>query len=92
VPYAWNSIDAARIGIGCSPCAPERNVPIFPSHLFHLVSLLPSIDTSIDDGLSTVFGTEALAERDMVPEGFENAPSSFPYPRWLLSTSGPLVV
>jgi hypothetical protein len=38
-PYAWNSIDAARIGIDRSPGAPERNVPAFRSHLFHLVSL-----------------------------------------------------
>jgi hypothetical protein len=46
---------------------------------------------SFDGGLSTVFGTETLAEKDMVPEGFENAPSSFPCSRWLLSMSGPLL-
>jgi hypothetical protein len=46
---------------------------------------------SFDGGLSTVFGTETLAERDMVPEGFENAPSSFPCPQWLLSMSGALL-
>jgi hypothetical protein len=29
-----------------------------------------------DDDLSTAFGTETLAERDMIPEGFANTPSS----------------
>jgi hypothetical protein len=29
-----------------------------------------------DDDLSTAFGTETLAERDMVPEGFANTPTS----------------
>ena len=29
-----------------------------------------------DDDLSTAFGTEALAERDMVPEGFANTSTS----------------
>ena len=28
-----------------------------------------------DDDLSTAFGTETLAERDMVPEGFANTPT-----------------
>ena len=35
------------------------------------------MDSSFDsDDLSTAFGTETLAEREMVPEGFDNAPSS----------------
>jgi hypothetical protein len=39
------------------------------------------MDTSFDangpdDDLSTAFGTETLAERDMIPEGFANTPSS----------------
>jgi hypothetical protein len=29
-----------------------------------------------EDDLSTAFGTETLTERDMIPEGFANAPSS----------------
>jgi hypothetical protein len=29
-----------------------------------------------DDDLSTAFGTETLAEKDMIPEGFANTPSS----------------
>jgi hypothetical protein len=29
-----------------------------------------------DDDLSTAFGTETLAERAMIPEGFANTPSS----------------
>jgi hypothetical protein len=29
-----------------------------------------------DDDLSTAFGTETLAERDMIPEGFANTPTS----------------
>jgi hypothetical protein len=29
-----------------------------------------------DDDLSTAFGTETLAEKDMVPEGFENTLTS----------------
>jgi hypothetical protein len=29
-----------------------------------------------DDDLSTVLGTETLAEREMVPEGFDNTPNS----------------
>ena len=29
------------------------------------------------DDLSTAFGTETLAERDMVPEGFVNAAATF---------------
>jgi hypothetical protein len=28
-----------------------------------------------DDGLSTAFGTETLAERDMAPEGVANTPT-----------------
>jgi hypothetical protein len=35
------------------------------------------MDSSFDsDDLSTAFGTEMLAEREMVPEGFDNAPNS----------------
>jgi BED zinc finger len=35
------------------------------------------MDSSFDsDDLSTAFGTETLAEREMVPEGFDNAPNS----------------
>ena len=35
------------------------------------------MDTSFDDdGLSTLFGTETLTEKDIVPEDFENPPSS----------------
>ena len=30
----------------------------------------------LDDDLSTAFGTETLAERDMIPEGFANTPTS----------------
>ena len=30
------------------------------------------------DDLSTAFGTETLAEREMVPEGFDNARNSMP--------------
>ena len=42
--------------------------------------LLAEIDSSFnadrpDDDLSTAFGTETLAERDMVPEGFANTPT-----------------
>ena len=42
--------------------------------------LLVEIDSSFnadrpDDDLSTAFGTETLAERDMVPEGFANTPT-----------------
>jgi hypothetical protein len=29
-----------------------------------------------DDDLSTAFGTETLAESDMIPEGFANTPTS----------------
>jgi hypothetical protein len=29
-----------------------------------------------DDDLSTAFGTETLVERDMIPEGFANTPTS----------------
>ena len=32
------------------------------------------IDIDNDDGLSTALGTESLAARDMVPEGFDNTP------------------
>jgi len=43
--------------------------------------LLAEMDSSFnadrpDDDLSTAFGTETLAERDMVPEGFANTPTS----------------
>ena len=43
--------------------------------------LLAKIDSSFDanepdNDLSTAFGTETLAERDMIPEGFANTPSS----------------
>ena len=31
-----------------------------------------------DDDLSTAFGPEILAERDMVPEGFNNEPRPSP--------------
>jgi hypothetical protein len=35
------------------------------------------MDSSFDsDDLSTAFGTETIAEREMVPEGFDNAPNS----------------
>ena len=42
--------------------------------------LLAEIDSSFnadrpDDDLSTAFGTETLAERDMVPEDFANTPT-----------------
>jgi hypothetical protein len=42
---------------------------------------LAEIDSSFnadrpDGDLSTAFGTETLAERDMVPEGFANTPTS----------------
>jgi hypothetical protein len=42
--------------------------------------LLSEIDSSFnadrpDDDLSTAFGAEILAERDMVPEGFANMPT-----------------
>jgi hypothetical protein len=30
----------------------------------------------VDDDLSTALGTETLADRDMVPPGFDNAPGS----------------
>ena len=30
----------------------------------------------VDDDLSTALGTETLADRDMVPPGFENTPGS----------------
>ena len=30
----------------------------------------------VDDDLSTALGTETLADRDMVPPGFDNTPSS----------------
>ena len=30
----------------------------------------------VDDGLSTALGTETLADRDMVPPGFDNTPDS----------------
>jgi hypothetical protein len=41
---------------------------------------LAEIDSSFnadrpDDDLSAAFGTETLAERDMVPEGFANTPT-----------------
>jgi hypothetical protein len=35
------------------------------------------MDSSFDDDdLSTTLGTETLAEREMVPEGFDNTPNS----------------
>jgi hypothetical protein len=39
--------------------------------------VLPKMDTSFDpdDDLPTVFGSETLAERDMVPAAYQNAPS-----------------
>jgi len=33
-------------------------------------------DIDEEDGLSTALGTEALAARDMGPEGFDNAPGT----------------
>jgi rubrerythrin len=40
--------------------------------------VLPKMDTSFDpdDDLSTAFGPETLAERDMVPAAYQNASSS----------------
>ena len=40
--------------------------------------VLPKMDTSFDpdDDLSTAFGPETLAERDMVPAAYQNALSS----------------
>ena len=40
--------------------------------------VLPKMDTSFDpdDDLSTAFGLETLAERDMVPAAYQNASSS----------------
>jgi hypothetical protein len=40
--------------------------------------VLPKMDTSFDpdDNLSTAFGPETLAERDMVPAACQNASSS----------------
>ena len=47
-----------------------------------VICVLPAeMDSSFDADrpdadLSTTFGTETLAERDMIPEGFTNTPSS----------------
>ena len=42
------------------------------------------IDIDNDDGLSTALGTESLAARDMVPEGFDNTPRARGAPEQLI--------
>ena len=49
--------------------------------VFLICLLLAKMDSSFnadrpDDDLSTAFGTEILAKRDMIPEGFANTPGS----------------
>ena len=57
--------------------------PALRSCLFVFLICVPlaKMDSSFnadrpDDDLSTAFGTETLAERDMIPEGFANTPTS----------------
>jgi hypothetical protein len=49
--------------------------------VFLICVLLAKVDSSFSadrpgDDLSTAFGTETLAERDMIPEGFPNTSTS----------------
>jgi hypothetical protein len=43
----------------------------------HAVAIMANSFDS-DNDLSTAFGPETLAERDMVPEGFDNTPRPSP--------------
>jgi hypothetical protein len=58
------------------------NLQVFPNRLaVHAVTIVAN-SFNPDDDLSTAFGPEALAERDMVPEGFDNTTRPSPVERW----------
>jgi hypothetical protein len=73
-------VDYSQIGIDLAPGAP-KGISLIPSAIcasLYSMHVLPKMDTSFDpdDDLSTVFGPETLAERDMMPAAYQNASSS----------------